>query len=212
MSAQTPRHPVKSSWLELARQQSRSLAQRRATTPPPWQWPSPSTERPARGARAIPAWGMAVSVAVVLLMASGTWAFVRTIRSKTAADRHPPANNLSAPSVRPASRAHPVKPAGGPRSASARATPLAAAAEVPRRESAPSPSPKEPSPVRIPKKARGATSTAAKEAAPTPKEPGVVSFDGADMPGGGELILVTPPTRMSPLWTVEDYKRRGPGR
>ena len=40
--------------------------------------------------------------------------------------------------------------------------------------------------------------------------PGDIIFGSTDMPGGGEVIIVRPPSKLGPLFRTKDFKKGGP--
>jgi hypothetical protein len=175
-------------WLELARQQSQTLAQTRASTVLPLRLEAAA--RPVQGwLRPLrTAWVLPVLVVIVLGGATATLAFVHHLRGEQPA---------------PARRTTIITPAGE--------RPLTKSA-VRRHSSA------RRAPVVVREKTVKPIIVKRPDEAPAPGEPkakingdsGSVIFGPDDMPGG-EVIIVNPPRKQPPLWTPESYKkaRRG---
>jgi len=80
---------------------------------------------------------------------------------------------------------------------------------------------KRPAPKKARKKASRRRALAAKKAAvakatkPEAKKPAAdtnsdIIFGNTDMPGGGEVIIVRPPSKLGPLFRTKDFKKGGP--
>jgi hypothetical protein len=190
-------------WLERARQEARSLAERRALHPQPLDWdtlqqPGGARRRP-RGLRPALAWS--APLLAVLLLGGGTvtWAYyVKYVKQALA----------------PALTARPAKPARAPAKKPARArTPRRKRQAKQARPAAAQPKPRKAvrkrRPARRGKASPAATARAPRRPSPAPKQQDVV-FGVHEIPGGGELIIVTPPPKLGPLWTPEDFRKRGP--
>jgi hypothetical protein len=177
-------------WLELARQQSQTLAQTRASTILSLRW-EPTARPSAQGWLRPPrtAWVLPVLAVVVLGGATATLAFVHHLREERPATAH-----RSTLSITPAGE-RPLTKSAVRRHRSARR-----ASTVVREKSVKPISVKRP------------------EETPAPGDPrvkpgdesGSVIFGPDDVPGG-DVIIVNPPRKQPPLWTPESYRKQRRG-
>ncbi|PIE65891.1 MAG: hypothetical protein CSA24_01750 [Deltaproteobacteria bacterium] len=190
--AMNARHetPERAEWLALARQQSRRRVDEQLRIEPPFDWSR--VEQPAqRRPRAL---GLPrLALAGVLVLGSVTWAFVHHRRQ--ASSRAPLSSEMLQRQVGDAGPA-PLQAVRTIR----RAREAVVQRDVPERR----PHQKAKPPVVPPKVAQKSDETAAAKLRPTDAD-GKVSF-------GDEVIILTPPATLKPLWTPAQYKRRfGPG-
>lgn len=182
----------RAAWLELARRQSQKLAETRARQAPALRDRAARVNEPRRWRLS---WAVALLPLLILGGATGTWAFVTHLRAQS--DPQPAAVG-EPPQVEPAGTTpHPAPAARQP------------AVEPPEPVVSPQPVPRQAPKVR--RKQRPSAKTApvppvATVPAVRSNEPQQVIFGSSSEP----VIIVNPPARMGPLWTPEDYKRRGP--
>lgn len=168
-------------WLQTARQQSHSLAELRAAHAPPFDW---DCRRPRRVWAGRTAWLTAGLAVGVLGLATVTMA---TIRGRRAASSRPEAPRVAAPQRVAAPRSPAV-----PRPAARGELEPAAAAPAPRPRMTGRALPGKPAPATQPARAPA----------------GQVIFDGEEP---GTTIVVKPPSRLGPLWTPDEYKKKRAG-
>lgn len=185
-------------WLDRARQQSQRLASLREGGIVPLDWSRLDAQRPvAQGLWKQPrlAWGTAFLVVVLLCGATGTWAFyVQPRRSPAVKATVPVQRPKATPSTSAAhKRPHPTRWAPAARPGQT-LTPSAHALKHPRAR----------------KPGAAAARESASPALQAPVESGDIIFGDAEMPGGGEIIIVNPPSRFEPLISPESYRKKGP--
>lgn len=184
-------------WLNLARRQAREISEAREEQPQPFRWPTVAEPGERRAPRLLGmplAWGVAAVTVVLLCGVTGTYAYVRHLQQE---QRRSVGHAVVAPVVEKA----PAAPA-----ASLKGTSKAVAAPI----ALPNPPPSTPRQRRKRREPRTSAAVPAPVTAPAPLQPrGEVTFSPEDMPGGGELILVSPPPRMGPLWSPEEYRKNG---
>jgi len=173
-------------WLGRARSESQTLAERRAEHVPPLSWEDQRRERSAPLPWLV--W-VSASLALTLGLASATLAYVHHRRQSRAAEAQ------ARPATRPAA---PPKTVAPRRSAAGRVSPVVAAE--------PSTPTRAAKPRRVPGGAERSPSSQPVAAQPAASEK--VIF-GAGEVEGGEVIMVSPPRKLEPLWTPEAYKRGG---
>ncbi len=191
-------------WLDRARDESQRRADQAAafgqTRPLDWD----AVQAPAAGRSGGGSvgwrltWAAALGLALLVGGATGTWAYVQHYRAEVAKKEKRARATVKAPKKvkRPPRRKRPaVTPA-----------PVAAVEVEVEQEPTPVPAPRR-------KLARKARKKAKVAPAPpsVPEPPREVMFNDPSMPGGGHVIIVTPPFRMEPLFKVERYKQKGPG-
>jgi hypothetical protein len=200
-------------WLELARQQSRKAAETRAAFVPPMAWErmedSPN-RRSVRGWRLSPAALWTLLPALIVGGAGGTWAFVHHLREA----RRP---EIAIPKVEPVGEnVAPERPAAIERHKNSR-TVVPAPPRVEEKQPAPAPVAKARTAARRRKRPRARPRTkkqhqVAKLQGPAPKTrtrgTERITFGTSDAPGEG-VIIVPPPAKLKPLWTPKSYKKNG---
>jgi hypothetical protein len=194
-------------WLDLARRQARSLAKRRALHPRPLDWDAlePAGPRRPRWRAARPALVWSAPLLALLMLGGGTatWAYyvkyVRKARVQRKAESPPPA-----PTPAPPARTTAPRPKASPR----RAHP-AVAEQRQAPEARPRPARRKRRAAKARKRADSTSQARRQQPAARPGQQMVI-FEVQEIPGGGELIIVTPPPKLEPLWTPEDFRKRGP--
>ncbi len=206
-------------WLELARRQANTAAEIRSQAVAPFDWDAVDSKQPSAGwlgglfgpaapGRMRLSWALPALALVVLGGGAGTLAYVHH-RTDGAAARDTIILD------------HATHPAGPSRAPARRSVELEQYLKP-----VPPPEPKKkPERVRRPmrkrpasKKARRRTVVARKKAAKQPEKPatkkptsnGDIIFGHTDMPGGGEVIIVRPPSKLGPLFRTKDFKKGGP--
>lgn len=179
-------------WMRLARRQSRALAGSREGLQVPLRWDDTQQARGRTSYRPLRlSWTMLLLPALIFGGATGTWAFVRHLRLQEPA----PAPATNKPSMSPL----PTQPD----------KPQARQTERPALQPEPAVVVNnDPPPRRAPRKAARAKKVAAPPAA-TAAGPAIVI--PTRVVGEDQVIIVSPPAKMKPLWSVESYKK-GRGR
>jgi hypothetical protein len=194
MKTRDPQREVieRADWMRLARRQSQTLAGSREGLQVPLRWDAPQEARSRAVSRSLRlSWALVLLPALILGGATGTWAFVRHLQLQE-----------------PTPTTEPAKP---------RLIPAPALAEKPlprrTRRQALQPDPgvitkPDPAPRRAPRKA-----ARVKKATPPPvaATTGTVIVIPTRVIGEDQVIIVSPPAKMKPLWSVESYKK-GRGR
>ena len=209
--------PDQAPWLELARRQARTAAEIRSQAVSPFDWDAVEQKQPGGWLRGLlfgPAapgrlrlsWALPALALVVLGGATGTLAYVHLRGDSPAASRSIMLDQATHPAGPGKVRTRPMK------------------LEQYLQEPAPAPQ-KKPAEARRParkrpasKKARRRPVLASKKAAKEPDKPGAkkstsngdIIFGHTDMPGGGEVIIVRPPSKLGPLFRTKDFKKGGP--
>jgi hypothetical protein len=209
--------PGQAPWLEQARGQARTAAEIRSQAVEPFDWEGVEKKQaggwlqgllfgPAAPGRLRLSWALPALALVVLGGATGTLAYVH-LRSDGPAARD---------SIMLDQATHPAGPG------KVRTQPM----KLEQYLKAPEPKPqKKPAEARRParkrpmsKKAKRrpvmvsktATKAPDKPAARKPAKNGDIIFGHTDMPGGGEVIIVRPPSKLGPLFRTKDFKKGGP--
>ena len=201
---------VQTPWLERAREQSRRRAAQVEDlgSTPPMDWSA--VDQPIRGPGPRLAGWLRFSwvAALVLLMtaggATGTWAYVEHLKHQVAKETKAKAAAAKLRErVRRIKRRKPVTRAVEP-------VQKLEAEQISADEEAPTvvPTPRR----KLARKAKARAKAAPVDKAAPPAEPnGEIIFNDPSMPGGGHVIIVTPPFRMEPLFDVKRYRQKGPG-
>jgi hypothetical protein len=194
------KHPLpdlhQSEGLTLARQQSQALARSREKLAPSWRWERVLAEPTRSSRREVKAWAWSLVVGLLLICAgTGTWAFIQRWHRVQPSRKAPP---TSVSRSRVFSEPSPTQPA---RSGLARVKSRSVVEKEPRRN--------KPRSTIIPQLDFKAKSSASPDPSVVPSSSGQVVFDPSEMPGGGEMIIVNPPRKLEPLFSPEEFKKRG---
>ena len=182
----------RTAWLELARRQSQKLAEARVRHVPALKdWSARGNGSEPRRWRL--SWALGLLPLLILGGATGTWAALAHLRAQ--GDPRPAA--VGEPRVEPVGAAPRLAPAA--RRPAAQPQPVVEPAPLPAKQE---------------KKARRKQKPSGKSVTEPPvatvpsvpsDRPQRVIFGSSSEP----VIIVNPPARLGPLWTPEDYKRRG---
>lgn len=200
-------------WLGRARQQAQALDHHHQKRISPFDWERlerrAARSRPSAPLRRV-GWAAALT-ALVLGSATGTWALVRQLDQQADDEAHRPAAKppRSTTPGRPPTARHRLqrRPAPAPAPPAERDDRSAAVAPPRARRSKTA---AKASAARRPKGAVGAGAGDERRTKASANE-GRVIFDELEMPGGGEMIIVRPRSKLKPLFSTEAYRQRGPG-
>jgi hypothetical protein len=179
-------------WMRLARRQSRALAGSREGLQIPLRWDATQEARGRASHRPLRlSWALLLLPALIFGGATGTWAFVRHLRLQEPT----PAPATTKPSMSPL----PTQPEKSQARQTGRPTPQPEPTVMVNND---------PPPRRAPRKAVRVKKAAAPPAAAAAGPAIVIP---TRVVGEDQVIIVSPPAKMKPLWSVESYKK-GRGR